>query len=214
MERLQVLCFFSFLLVLLVLFFLVIILWFLSVWILYSMISLLLQKKLHKFELACLANLCPETAEESKALIPRSVPAELSSVCWVDSYKVELVLSKQCVPLKSGQIPSPLNGVPFLTGNENDGFLAHQLLAKLWNSWMFHTLKIGVQISTVPLENNLATSSKVKDDITLWPKSPLVGTCPKSSSYSSWGCMFSDALTAMLVVTELDGLSVNEDMNK
>ncbi|KFP86522.1 DNA-directed RNA polymerase II subunit RPB4, partial [Acanthisitta chloris] len=32
--------------------------------------SLLLQKKLHKFELACLANLCPETAEEAKALIP------------------------------------------------------------------------------------------------------------------------------------------------
>ncbi|NXS79681.1 RPB4 polymerase, partial [Erpornis zantholeuca] len=31
---------------------------------------LLLQKKLHKFELACLANLCPETAEEAKALIP------------------------------------------------------------------------------------------------------------------------------------------------
>ncbi|XP_029413973.1 DNA-directed RNA polymerase II subunit RPB4 isoform X1 [Nannospalax galili] len=35
-----------------------------------SVRSLLLQKKLHKFELACLANLCPETAEESKALIP------------------------------------------------------------------------------------------------------------------------------------------------
>lgn len=35
--------------------------------------SLLLQKKLHKFELACLANLCPETAEEAKALIPRLV---------------------------------------------------------------------------------------------------------------------------------------------
>ncbi|NXT00213.1 RPB4 polymerase, partial [Jacana jacana] len=32
--------------------------------------DLLLQKKLHKFELACLANLCPETAEEAKALIP------------------------------------------------------------------------------------------------------------------------------------------------
>ncbi|NWW20586.1 RPB4 polymerase, partial [Falcunculus frontatus] len=32
--------------------------------------NLLLQKKLHKFELACLANLCPETAEEAKALIP------------------------------------------------------------------------------------------------------------------------------------------------
>ncbi|RMX39409.1 hypothetical protein pdam_00005945 [Pocillopora damicornis] len=28
------------------------------------------KKKLHKFELACLANLCPETAEEAKALIP------------------------------------------------------------------------------------------------------------------------------------------------
>ena len=33
--------------------------------------SLLLQKKLHRFELAELANLCPETAEEAKALIPR-----------------------------------------------------------------------------------------------------------------------------------------------
>jgi len=33
--------------------------------------SLLGKKKLHKFELACLANLCPETAEEAKALIPR-----------------------------------------------------------------------------------------------------------------------------------------------
>ncbi|XP_031571865.1 DNA-directed RNA polymerase II subunit RPB4-like [Actinia tenebrosa] len=32
--------------------------------------SLLGKKKLHKFELACLANLCPETAEEAKALIP------------------------------------------------------------------------------------------------------------------------------------------------
>ncbi|XP_061683484.1 DNA-directed RNA polymerase II subunit RPB4 [Syngnathoides biaculeatus] len=32
--------------------------------------SLLLQKKLHKFELASLANLCPEAAEEAKALIP------------------------------------------------------------------------------------------------------------------------------------------------
>nr|KAF6374346.1 hypothetical protein mPipKuh1_009565 [Pipistrellus kuhlii] len=28
--------------------------------------SLLLQKKLHKFEVACLANLCPETAEEPR----------------------------------------------------------------------------------------------------------------------------------------------------
>lgn len=32
--------------------------------------SLLVQKKLHKFELATLANLCPETSEEAKALIP------------------------------------------------------------------------------------------------------------------------------------------------
>jgi len=35
--------------------------------------SLLVQKKLHKFELATLANLCPETSEEAKALIPRFV---------------------------------------------------------------------------------------------------------------------------------------------
>lgn len=32
--------------------------------------SLLVQKQLHKFELATLANLCPETSEEAKALIP------------------------------------------------------------------------------------------------------------------------------------------------
>ncbi|CAL8147658.1 unnamed protein product [Orchesella dallaii] len=32
--------------------------------------TLLMQKKLHKFELVSLANLCPETAEEAKALIP------------------------------------------------------------------------------------------------------------------------------------------------
>lgn len=38
-----------------------------------SYFSLLGKKKLHKFELACLANLCPETAEEAKALIPRCV---------------------------------------------------------------------------------------------------------------------------------------------
>nr|CAH7729539.1 unnamed protein product [Callosobruchus chinensis] len=32
--------------------------------------TLLMQKKLHKFELAAIANLCPETAEEAKSLIP------------------------------------------------------------------------------------------------------------------------------------------------
>ncbi|EFX87599.1 DNA-directed RNA polymerase II subunit RPB4-like isoform X2 [Daphnia pulex] len=32
--------------------------------------SLLMQKKLHKFELAALANLCPESPEEAKSLIP------------------------------------------------------------------------------------------------------------------------------------------------
>lgn len=32
--------------------------------------SLLCQKKLHKFELAALGNLCPDGAEEAKALIP------------------------------------------------------------------------------------------------------------------------------------------------
>ncbi|XP_060079942.1 DNA-directed RNA polymerase II subunit RPB4-like [Ylistrum balloti] len=32
--------------------------------------SLLMQKKLHKFELAALANLCPENADEAKSLIP------------------------------------------------------------------------------------------------------------------------------------------------
>jgi len=35
-----------------------------------SIRSLLIQKKLHRFELAALANLCPETAEEAKALVP------------------------------------------------------------------------------------------------------------------------------------------------
>ncbi|CAG2122567.1 unnamed protein product, partial [Medioppia subpectinata] len=32
--------------------------------------ALLTQKKLHKYELAQLANLCPETPDEAKALIP------------------------------------------------------------------------------------------------------------------------------------------------
>lgn len=32
--------------------------------------SLLMQKKLHKFEIAALANLCPDNAEEAKSLIP------------------------------------------------------------------------------------------------------------------------------------------------
>lgn len=32
--------------------------------------SLLMQKKLHKFEFAQLANLCPETVDEAKAFIP------------------------------------------------------------------------------------------------------------------------------------------------
>ena len=37
-----------------------------------------MQKKLHKFELAALANLCPETPEESKSLIPRFVICQLN----------------------------------------------------------------------------------------------------------------------------------------
>uniref|UniRef100_A0A9J7WYI0 RNA polymerase II subunit D n=1 Tax=Cyprinus carpio carpio TaxID=630221 RepID=A0A9J7WYI0_CYPCA len=43
-----------------------------------SVRSLLLQKKLHKFELASLANLCPEAAEEAKALIPRALCVRFS----------------------------------------------------------------------------------------------------------------------------------------
>nr|CAB3265017.1 DNA-directed RNA polymerase II subunit RPB4-like [Phallusia mammillata] len=35
-----------------------------------SVRTLLIQKRLHKFELASLANLCPESAEEAKALVP------------------------------------------------------------------------------------------------------------------------------------------------
>ena len=35
-----------------------------------SVRSLLMSKKLHKFELAALGNLCPEAPEEAKALIP------------------------------------------------------------------------------------------------------------------------------------------------
>ena len=35
-----------------------------------SIRSLLMGKKLHKFELAALANLCPESPEEARSLIP------------------------------------------------------------------------------------------------------------------------------------------------
>jgi len=45
--------------------------------------SLLVQKKLHKFELATLANLCPETSEEAKALIPRLLVFVDYSLCNV-----------------------------------------------------------------------------------------------------------------------------------
>mgnify|MGYP000949075813 CR=1 FL=1 len=36
-------------------------------------------KKLHKFELAALANLCPESPEEAKSLIPRYIQPSLIS---------------------------------------------------------------------------------------------------------------------------------------
>ena len=49
-----------------------------------SIRSLLMGKKLHKFELAALANLCPETPEEAKSLIPslegRFADEELASL--------------------------------------------------------------------------------------------------------------------------------------
>ena len=41
--------------------------------------SLLSKKKLHKYELASIANLCPETAEEAKSLIPRLMQLVKSS---------------------------------------------------------------------------------------------------------------------------------------
>lgn len=41
---------------------------------------LLERKKLHKFEIASIANLCPETAEEAKALIPRYCTIEVHPV--------------------------------------------------------------------------------------------------------------------------------------
>ncbi|XP_047138146.1 DNA-directed RNA polymerase II subunit RPB4 [Hydra vulgaris] len=46
--------------------------------------GLLSKKKLHKFELACIANLCPENAEEARTLIPslegRFVEEELQQI--------------------------------------------------------------------------------------------------------------------------------------
>ena len=37
----------------------------------FSLESMLVQKKFHNYEVAALANLCPENSEEAKALIPR-----------------------------------------------------------------------------------------------------------------------------------------------
>jgi hypothetical protein len=48
-----------------------------------------MQKKLHKFELASLANLCPETPEEAKALIPRYVMASIGSLGFECKCNVE-----------------------------------------------------------------------------------------------------------------------------
>ena len=49
-----------------------------------SIRSLLMSKKLHKFELAALANLCPESPEEARSLIPRCVFFSLNDI--VDSF--------------------------------------------------------------------------------------------------------------------------------
>lgn len=46
----------------------------------------------------------------------------------------------------------------------NEGSVAQQLLAKMGSSRNSYILMVGVQINTVTLESNLATSSKVKDD--------------------------------------------------
>ena len=45
--------------------------------------SLLVQKKLHKFELASLANLCPESSDEAKSLIPRLLVSDDYLLCNV-----------------------------------------------------------------------------------------------------------------------------------
>lgn len=86
------------------------------------MISLLLQKKLHKFELACLANLCPETAEESKALIPRLVQA-VSSAC-LDLFRQVAFLCLKDVHVYSPGRYQHWTGAPFLTECESEGFIA------------------------------------------------------------------------------------------
>jgi hypothetical protein len=52
-----------------------------------------MQKKLHKFELAALANLCPENAEEAKALIPRFVTLFSLQSLVFDSVHSKSVLS-------------------------------------------------------------------------------------------------------------------------
>ena len=48
-----------------------------------SIRSLLMSKKLHKFELAALANLCPESPEEARSLIPRCVFFRLNDILTV-----------------------------------------------------------------------------------------------------------------------------------
>ena len=49
-----------------------------------SIRSLLMSKKLHKFELAALANLCPESPEEARSLIPRCFSFRLNDI--IDSF--------------------------------------------------------------------------------------------------------------------------------
>ena len=69
--------------------------------------SLLGKKKLHKYELACLANLCPETAEEAKSLIPRyfglccknyidSIPCKLCSRLLSTQMESSKILEYRC----------------------------------------------------------------------------------------------------------------------
>nr|CAD7437676.1 unnamed protein product [Timema bartmani] len=64
--------------------------------------SLLMQKKLHKFELASLANLCPETPEEAKSLIPRALEpgADPEGRGFLEMVLLGLLVVETCLSLE------------------------------------------------------------------------------------------------------------------
>ena len=84
-----------------------------------SIRSLLMSKKLHKFELAALANLCPESPEEARSLIPRCIFFRLNDIidsfdlyAFVSAWRGDLLMRSWAVSWRTSRPSAPSNISP------------------------------------------------------------------------------------------------------